>query len=70
MTPRNLNELAALRLRDGLAEGRAELERDGHVSPETWAEIDARVDDLIDTLPAEPAIMRSPRRLGFHPVTS
>jgi hypothetical protein len=64
MTPRSLNELAALRLKEGVRQARLDLDQRGQVPPETWVELDARIDDLIDTLPEEPLTMRHPRRIA------
>jgi hypothetical protein len=68
--PRTLSELAALRLRDGVKAARLDLEQQGTLPPATWDELEARLEDLIETLPEEPLVMRSPRRIGGLRVAS
>jgi hypothetical protein len=69
MTPRSASEVAALRLRDGVKAARLVYEQAGRVPPDTWLELEARLEDLIATLPEEPLVVRSPRRIGLRVVT-
>lgn len=50
---RSAIELAALRLHDGVLQGRVELAEHGNVCEETWAELDRRAVDLVNVLPKE-----------------
>jgi len=60
-------ELAALRLHDGVLQGRTELAEYGNVSPETWDELFARLDVLIDVLPKETPPQRGKTLRGGPP---
>lgn len=66
-TPKSAIELAALRLHDGVLHARTELDEYGNLTAETWADLDERLDVLIDVLPKETPPQRGKTLRGGPP---